>query len=261
MSIINTKQINSPLNITGSLFGTSSWAEYVVNGGSGAGFPYTGNAVISGSLLVSGSGITVTGSLSSANITGSLRGTASFATTASHALNGGVTAITAGTGISRNVATGNVTITNTAPDQVVSLGSGTGISVSGTYPSFTITNTLPGIAPDWDAYYNVAIDDYFSEDLLQDVYDVVIIKDTFNNITLDRLGRGIYRLTCAQAIFKGDATFVTITVGMRVYDNPAVGILVPNSTTQCYVYIIDPATKNPIGDDISQTMIEIKTHN
>jgi hypothetical protein len=31
MSILKTKQINSPLNITGSLYGTASWAENVVN--------------------------------------------------------------------------------------------------------------------------------------------------------------------------------------------------------------------------------------
>lgn len=62
---------------TGSLFGTSS---YALNAGKGDGFPYSGSAVITGSLLVSGSGIT-----------GSLRGTASnaisssYATTASYA--------------------------------------------------------------------------------------------------------------------------------------------------------------------------------
>lgn len=54
---------------TGSLSGTSSWAtnaltaSFIAGGGSGAGFPFTGNAVITGSLLVSGSGVTITGSL------------------------------------------------------------------------------------------------------------------------------------------------------------------------------------------------------
>ena len=47
-------------------------------------FPFTGPAVISGSLLVSGSGLTVTGSLKvSAGIAGTLIGTATTATTAS----------------------------------------------------------------------------------------------------------------------------------------------------------------------------------
>lgn len=60
--------------ITGSLSGSATnatsasyalTASYAMNGGGGGGstFPYTGNAVISGSLKVSGSGITVTGSV------------------------------------------------------------------------------------------------------------------------------------------------------------------------------------------------------
>jgi hypothetical protein len=70
-------------------------------------FPYTGSALITGSL-------TVTGSVNSnGGFTGSLLGTSSYAVTASHALNGGVTSIIAGSGISVNQSTGAVTITNT----------------------------------------------------------------------------------------------------------------------------------------------------
>ena len=66
---------------SGEIFFTSS----IGGGGSGAGFPYSGSAVITGSLLVSGSGLTVEG-----GITGSLYGTSSWAEnalTASHAVN------------------------------------------------------------------------------------------------------------------------------------------------------------------------------
>ena len=98
MALIKPEQLRSgSYNITGSLFGTSSFAvtasyfsgsipnaisasyaltaSYALNagGGGGAGFPFSGSAVITGSLLVSGSGIT-----------GSLFGTASYATTASY---------------------------------------------------------------------------------------------------------------------------------------------------------------------------------
>ena len=66
----------SSAGITGSLFGTSSWASNAISssfatsaswapGGGGAAFPYDGTttpAIITGSLIVSGSGITVTGS-------------------------------------------------------------------------------------------------------------------------------------------------------------------------------------------------------
>jgi len=51
---------------------------------------------------------------------------------------GGVSSLTAGTGISVDVTTGDITITNSEPDQTVVLTDGTGITVTGTYPSFTI---------------------------------------------------------------------------------------------------------------------------
>ena len=72
---------------SGQLFFTGSEAV----GGAGAGFPFSGSAIITGSLLVSGSGgLTVDGPLNATNITGSLFGTASWAInafTASHAVN------------------------------------------------------------------------------------------------------------------------------------------------------------------------------
>jgi hypothetical protein len=69
-----TGSLTVTAGITGSLSGSATnatsasyalTASYAMNGGGGGGaaFPYNGAAVISGSLLVSGSGITVTGSL------------------------------------------------------------------------------------------------------------------------------------------------------------------------------------------------------
>jgi hypothetical protein len=55
-------------------------------------------------------------------------------------------AISAGTGISYDNATG--VVTNAAPDQTVVLTAGTGISTSGTYPNFTIANTAPSLGGD-----------------------------------------------------------------------------------------------------------------
>lgn len=69
---------SSGIQLTGSqLFGTSSWAvtssnsltaSFALNAGGGAGFPYSGSAVITGSLIVSSSGIRVIGNA----ITGSV---------------------------------------------------------------------------------------------------------------------------------------------------------------------------------------------
>ena len=50
----------------------------------------------------------------------------------------GVSSLTAGTGISLDVTTGDIIITNSEPDQTVTLTDGAGITITGTYPSFTI---------------------------------------------------------------------------------------------------------------------------
>jgi hypothetical protein len=67
-SLVVTGSITSTNGFTGSLLGTSSWADnsisssyaltasFALNGGGGAAFPFTGNALISGSLTVQGSG-------------------------------------------------------------------------------------------------------------------------------------------------------------------------------------------------------------
>jgi hypothetical protein len=96
----------------------------------------TGSVFISGSKTIIGNNI-ITGSLNvSQGITGSLLGTASFATTASYIDpifisasaaasgfgGGGVTSITAGTGISVNQSTGAVIITNTGGSGGISQG-------------------------------------------------------------------------------------------------------------------------------------------
>ena len=92
MALIKPEQLRSgSYNITGSLFGTSSYANYALTasfalngGGGGNPFPHTGSAIISGSLVVTGS------VKATAGFTGSLQGTASlatFATTANFANN------------------------------------------------------------------------------------------------------------------------------------------------------------------------------
>jgi hypothetical protein len=136
-----TGSVNSFNGYTGSLLGTSSWATNALT----ASFLPVGtysitsswatnaltssfinnlnqNLSITGAVVISGSALPelkvigdtqFTGSINSLNgYTGSLFGTASFATTASFASNGGVTSIAAGSGISINQSTGNVIITN-----------------------------------------------------------------------------------------------------------------------------------------------------
>jgi hypothetical protein len=114
-SISESSTITNILGIdsSGRLYYTASSA---IGGGGGNAFPFNGNAVITGSLLVSQSGIIVTGSISStAGFTGSLFGTASYITgsiftnvnpalTASHALTAS---------FSPNFANTNLTLTAT----------------------------------------------------------------------------------------------------------------------------------------------------
>ena len=87
MALIKPEQLRSgSYNITGSLFGTSSYANYALtasfalNGGGGSSFPFTGSATITGSLVVTGSVSATTG------FTGSLQGTATTSVSASYAL-------------------------------------------------------------------------------------------------------------------------------------------------------------------------------
>lgn len=67
------------LNAVSSSFATTS--SYALNAGAGSGFPFSGSAVITGSLLVSQSGVVISGALNvTQGITGSLFGTSSWAT-------------------------------------------------------------------------------------------------------------------------------------------------------------------------------------
>ena len=59
------------------------------------------------------------------------------------AYTGGVTSVTASSGLSGNTTTGDITLINTSPDQIVTISGGTGITTGGTYPNFTITNSSP----------------------------------------------------------------------------------------------------------------------
>jgi hypothetical protein len=84
MALIKPEQLRSgSYNITGSLFGTSSYANFALTasfalngGGGGSPFPFTGSAIITGSLAVTGS------VKATAGFTGSLQGTATFANAA-----------------------------------------------------------------------------------------------------------------------------------------------------------------------------------
>jgi hypothetical protein len=145
----SSKWVNS-YTLSGSLIGTASWAEYVVNGGGNA-FPYNGNAIITGSLLVSGSGVTITGSLNVSNgITGSLFGTSSwaysasqaisssYATTAQNVLGSVTTAATASHAVNFTIEqtlTLNETLTRRVNVNATSVGSNSFDQATGSYTS------------------------------------------------------------------------------------------------------------------------------
>jgi hypothetical protein len=128
----------SATSFTGSLFGTSSWAQNVISssyaltasyalnagtGGTGAGFPFTGSALISGSLLVTGSVSATRG-----GFTGSLQGTASFATSASFATFAATASVGPGT---VNYLSKFTTTTRIGDSLVYDNGTNVGIGTSG----------------------------------------------------------------------------------------------------------------------------------
>lgn len=257
MSIINTKQINSPLNITGSLFGTASWATNVVNGSNIDLSSYVTTSsynAFTSSVLTTSSFNSWTGSTNSR-----FSGTSSFATTSSHALNGGVTAITAGTGISRDTATGNVTITNTAPDQVVSLTNGGSISITGTYPSFTIQNTAPFPGFGYSQLLYI-----FSQEGGNAPSYAFSLNTTEANFTFKRQGTGYYQLKAEGGAtpFTANLTAVYLTPGYTVgtFDNSnrfAVWFEIINTST-INIYSYDVGANAPTDDVFNQATLDIK---
>jgi hypothetical protein len=137
-----TGSLNVTQGITGSLFGTASWA----NNATSASYALTASfALNAGTTINTGSFVTTssfnsftssynTGSFTG-SFTGSLFGTASFATTASYALNGGVTQIVAGT---------NVTITNGGSGSVTINAAGSGGNIDTGSFATTGSNTFIG---------------------------------------------------------------------------------------------------------------------
>jgi hypothetical protein len=166
VAITNVLMVSS----SGQVFITASSA---IGGGGGpvstAGFITTGSIgttqSITGSLVLSGSNITITGSLNAANITGSLLGTASYvsgsiftstnpalsasyALTASFALNGGGSTInnfyntasfiaTGSVTASVNVGTGNIFTVTSASANLMTISSSGATIISG---SFTVVS-------------------------------------------------------------------------------------------------------------------------
>jgi hypothetical protein len=111
-------------------------------------------------------------------------------------------ALTDGTAIDVTGTYPNFTINNTAPDQTVVLTAGTGISTSGTYPNFTIANTAPSLGGDVvgpaSATDNaVARFNLTTGKLIQN--SAVIIDDS-NNVT------GVNTLTATNLVVNDDTT-------------------------------------------------------
>ena len=104
-------------------------------------------------------------------------------------------ALSAGTGITYDNATG--IITNSAPDQTVVLTGGTGITTSGTYPSFTVTNSDRGSSQNIFKNIAVAGQSTIVADVNDDTLTVVAgsgvtitTNDTTDTITISATGSG-----------------------------------------------------------------------
>jgi hypothetical protein len=134
-SVTGSLRVNG--SITGSLFGTASYATQALSasyapGGGGSAFPFTGNAVITGSLNVT------------AGITGSLLGTASYATqalSASYAPSAGGSAPTA---VTFNRVTGSYTFVLTDAGKTVEVSGSTNVSHSLTVPASSSVDFADG---------------------------------------------------------------------------------------------------------------------
>ena len=116
--------------ITGSLFGTASFAttaSFAMNGGGGATFPFSGSAIITGSLLISGSGLTITGSITQGVHTASFGGIVSVGSAAADLIlktEGESAYISSGGGLVEINGGGSTTVLKYDSTQLVINGSG-----------------------------------------------------------------------------------------------------------------------------------------
>jgi len=132
---------------SGSFFGTSSWAvsaSYAINSGQGVGFPFSGSAVITGSLLISSSGLYLSGS----GLTGSVLGTASRAISASRADSSEkVDVLSGGSTTGLGVYSGSFFGTSSwAVSASYAVNSGTGTVGPGTVNSIALFNSSTAIS-------------------------------------------------------------------------------------------------------------------
>ena len=185
--------------------------------------------------LTDGAGITVTGTYPSFTIAYSGAGA-------------GVSSLTAGSGISLDVTTGDVTITNSEPDQTVTLTDGAGITITGTYPSFTIDCDITQYT-DTDARLSLSAGTGISYD---DTTGVITNDNPDQTVTLtdgaDITITGTYpSFTIA---YSGTPSSGTVTIASVVSANGFAGTVATDTTTPA-ITISTSITGILIGDGTS----------
>jgi hypothetical protein len=226
--LLTTASFNNYTSSTTSQFaGTASFAttaSFALNAG-GAGFPFTGNAVITGSLVVSGS------SGGRSGITGSLFGTASWANNATNAISAN-TATTAGNG-----GVTSVDIVSGYPLSVNGITTGN-VQIKTSYLQFSqIFNQNSGGG------------------------DITILSTPINNIsefTWSAQGTGVFALTADNGAtpFTANKTMIQLNLG-SVSNQPIYATHEYVSTSQIRIHIFDD-TGSPVDDALIYANIDIK---
>jgi hypothetical protein len=230
-SLLTTASFNSYTSSTTSQFaGTASFAttaSFALNAG-GAGFPFNGNAVITGSLVVSGS------SGGRSGITGSLFGTASWANNA----------ISANTANTANFAT-------TAGN-----GGVTSVSIFDGYP-LSVNGNTTGNVQIKTSYLQ------FSQIFNQDSGGgaITILSTPINNIselTWSTQGTGVFALTADNGAtpFTANKTMIQLNLG-SVSNVPIYATHEYVSTSQIRIHIFD-RNGEPVEDALIYANIDIK---
>jgi hypothetical protein len=211
------------ISSSGQLFTTASSA---IGGGSGTpAFPFNGRAVITGSLLVSGSSSGFSG------ITGSLQGTASWANNATNAISAN-TATTAGNG-----GVTSVSIFDGYPLSVNGITTGN-VQIKTSYLQFSqIFNQNSGGG------------------------DITILSTPINNIsefTWSAQGTGVFALTADNGAtpFTANKTMIQLNLG-SVSNQPIYATHEYVSTSQIRIHIFDD-TGSPVDDALIYANIDIK---
>jgi len=205
----------------------STTASYAINAGAGAGFPFSGSAVITGSLLVSQSGIEVTGSV---NVLGTVSSTA-ITTTTITASNGTATSISA-SNITNGIPTSNAWQTSLNGSYFNNFTSNTNVSEILRFVAGLLSASAPDAAPNTKTFSTVTANQV---NTTTGTVTAGSVPSASSNATINYLNSKGFAQT-GSTIFAGIGTIYTATNYGYTYTSVAAGSTTVSSSVDAQLF-------------------------